>query len=119
MQSKLFTKQNKQVRMKSKIHFPWSAVLTLVALNTANAQNAGIQRGAQVIEQQATALQAYFTPVTTIIYVIAAIIGLIGGFRIYSKWQNGDQDTQKAAVGWMGAILFILAIAATLQAVFF
>lgn len=105
--------------MKRKVHCLWGAALTIAALTKSNAQNAGIQRGAQVIDQQATALQAYFQPVTTIIYVIAAIVGLVGGFRIYSKWQNGDQDTQKAAVGWMGAILFILAIAATLQAVFF
>jgi hypothetical protein len=105
--------------MKRKIHCLWGTALTIAAFTQSNAQNAGIQRGAQVIDQQATALQAYFTPVTTIIYVIAAIVGLVGGFRIYSKWQNGDQDTQKAAVGWMGAILFILAIAATLQAVFF
>ncbi|AXE21908.1 conjugal transfer protein (plasmid) [Runella rosea] len=78
-----------------------------------------MQSDAQVIDQQAAALQAYFTSVTTIIYVIAAIVGLVCGFRIYSKWQNGDQDTQKAALGWMSAILFILAIAASLQYVFF
>ena len=105
--------------MKMKSDFWRGAALAILALTASNAQNPGIQRGAQVIEQQATALQAYFQPVTTVIYVIAAIVGLIGGFRIYSKWQNGDQDTQKAAVGWMGAILFILAIAAILQAVFF
>jgi hypothetical protein len=105
--------------MKRKNCYLYTLLLSTVALKQVNAQNAGVQRGAQVIEQQAAALQAYFTPVTTIIYVIAAIVGLVGGFRIYSKWQNGDQDTQKAAVGWMGAILFILAIAATLQAVFF
>lgn len=105
--------------MKMKSDFWRGAALAILALAESNAQNPGIQRGAQVIEQQATALQAYFQPVTTVIYVIAAIVGLIGGFRIYSKWQNGDQDTQKAAVGWMGAILFILAIAAILQAVFF
>jgi hypothetical protein len=105
--------------MKRKIYYWWGIMLATVPLTQLNAQNPGIQRGAQVIDQQATALQAYFQPVTTIIYVIAAIVGLVGGFRIYSKWQNGDQDTQKAAVGWMGAILFILAIAAILQAVFF
>ncbi|TAE39255.1 MAG: DUF4134 domain-containing protein [Runella slithyformis] len=105
--------------MKKKIYYWGGVALAMLPFTHSNAQNPGIRRGAQVIEQQATALQAYFQPVTTIIYVIAAIVGLIGGFRIYSKWQNGDQDTQKAAVGWMGAILFILAIAATLQAVFF
>ncbi|GLU56502.1 hypothetical protein Dfri01_59630 [Dyadobacter frigoris] len=83
------------------------------------AQNAGIQAGAQAIAQATTDLQAYFEPVTTLIYVIAALVGLFGGFRIYSKWQNGDQDVQKHAIGWVGAVLFLLAIAAVLQAVFF
>ncbi|NBB21996.1 DUF4134 domain-containing protein [Runella sp. CRIBMP] len=61
-----------------------------MALNTAKAHNARIQQDAQIIEQKATALLAYFTPLTTIIFVIAAILGLMGGGKIYSKWQNGD-----------------------------
>ena len=77
--------------MRMKSDFWPGAALAILALTASNAQNPGIQRGAQVIEQQATALQAYFQPVTTVIYVIAAIVGLIGGFRIYSKWQNGDR----------------------------
>ncbi len=83
------------------------------------AQNPGIQAGAQAIQQASADLQAYFEPVTTLVYIIAALVGLFGGFRIYSKWQNGDQDVQKNAIGWVGAVLFLLAIAAVLQAVFF
>ena len=83
------------------------------------AQNPGIQAGAQAIQQASSDLQAYFEPVTTLIYIIAALVGLFGGFRIYSKWQNGDQDVQKSAIGWVGAVLFLLSIAAVLQAVFF
>jgi len=33
--------------------------------------------------------------------------------------QNGDQDVQKAAVGWAGSFLFLLSIAAVLKAAFF
>jgi hypothetical protein len=94
----------------SLIMVPWGSVL---------AQNPGIQAGAQAIQQASADLQAYFEPVTTLVYIIAALVGLFGGFRIYSKWQNGDQDVQKNAIGWVGAVLFLLAIAAVLQAVFF
>lgn len=93
-----------------------TAMLTVIP---SFAQNPGIQAGAQAIQQASADLQAYFEPVTTLIYIIAALVGLFGGFRIYSKWQNGDQDVQKNAIGWVGAVLFLLAIAAVLQAVFF
>ncbi|WP_439554731.1 DUF4134 family protein [Dyadobacter sp.] len=97
-----------------------ASAMVLVGMGSVLAQgNAGIQAGAAAIQQATTDLQAYFEPVTTLIYVIAALVGLFGGFRIYSKWQNGDQDVQKHAIGWVGAVLFILAIAAVLQAVFF
>lgn len=82
-------------------------------------QNRGIQAGAQALTQATNDVKGYFEPVTTLIYVVAAIVGLIGGFRVYNKWQNGDQEVQKHAVGWFGAVLFLLAIAAILQAVFF
>jgi predicted transporter len=91
----------------------------LFSLEAVFAQNPGIQAGAQAIQQASSDLQAYFEPVTTLIYIIAALVGLFGGFRIYSKWQNGDQDVQKSAIGWVGAVLFLLSIAAVLQAVFF
>lgn len=90
-----------------------------LSFGVAFAQNPGIQAGAQAIQQASADLQAYFEPVTTLIYIIAALVGLFGGFRIYSKWQNGDQDVQKSAIGWVGAVLFLLSIAAVLQAVFF
>ena len=97
-----------------------ASAMVLVGIGNVLAQgNAGIQAGAAAIQQATTDLQAYFEPVTTLIYVIAALVGLFGGFRIYSKWQNGDQDVQKHAIGWVGAVLFLLAIAAVLQAVFF
>ncbi|MPR37398.1 DUF4134 family protein [Salmonirosea aquatica] len=91
----------------------------LLSFGVVLAQNPGIQAGAQAIQQASADLQAYFEPVTTLIYIIAALVGLFGGFRIYSKWQNGDQDVQKSAIGWVGAVLFLLSIAAILQAVFF
>jgi ABC-type antimicrobial peptide transport system permease subunit len=94
--------------------------LTLSLCSTlAFSQNRGIQAGAQALTQATNDVKGYFEPVTTLIYVVAAIVGLVGGFRVYNKWQNGDQEVQKHAVGWFGAVLFLLAIAAILQAVFF
>lgn len=82
-------------------------------------QTKGIGAGVQVLTQTTRDLQDYFRPMTTVMYVIAAIVGIFGAFRIYSKMQAGDQDVQKSAVNWGGSVLFLLAFAAILQAVFF
>jgi hypothetical protein len=82
-------------------------------------QTRGIGAGVAALTETTRQLQDYFRPVTTVIYVIAAIVGVFGGFRIYSKMQSGDQDVQKSAVNWGGSVMFLLAVAAILQAVFF
>lgn len=94
-------------------------VLLAVTQTAVFAQNSGISKGSTAITSAAADLKGYFEPVTTLIYMIAAIVGLVGGFRIFAKWQNGDQDVQKSAMGWVGSILFLLAIAFLLQTVFF
>lgn len=54
----------------------------------------------------------------TLIKAIAAIVGLIGGIRIYNKWQNGDQDVNKEIMGWAGACIFLLLVPTFLDAIF-
>ena len=96
-------------------------LLTLLSASVSSVfgQNAGVARGAQALTAAANDLQQYFEPVTTVVYVIAGVVGLVGGYRVYSKMQNGDQDVQKAFVGWGGSFLFLLSIAAILKAAFF
>lgn len=106
----------KSIVRQSMLALFWLSVLTGQVMAHAPG---GIAKGATALSSAASDLKAYFNPVATIIYIIAAIVGLVGAFRIYSKWQNGDQDVQKAAVGWLGSILFLLAVAAILQAVFY
>ena len=38
---------------------------------------------------------SYFDPGTKLIYAIGAVVGLIGGIKVYSKWSSGDPDTSK------------------------
>ncbi len=106
------------------INTVWRGLLIL-ALTTGSAfaqtvdQTKGIGAGVKVLTETTKQLQDYFRPMTTVMYVIAAIVGIFGAFRIYSKMQAGDQDVQKSAVNWGGSVLFLLAFAAILEAVFF
>ena len=53
-----------------------------------------------------------------LIIAIGAVVGLIGGVRVYIKWQSGDQDTQKAIMGWFGACLFLILVGVVIKAFF-
>ena len=57
-------------------------------------------------------------PGTKLIYAIGAVVGLIGGVKVYSKFSSGDPDTSKTAASWFGACIFLI-VAATILRSFF
>ena len=61
---------------------------------------------------------SYFDPATKLIYAIGAVVGLIGGVKVYSKFSSGDPDTSKTAANWFGACIFLI-VAATILRSFF
>lgn len=63
-------------------------------------------------------LVSYFDPITTLIMAIGAIVGIVGGIRIYSKWNNGDQDINKELMGWGGSAVFLILAPLVLKGVF-
>lgn len=72
---------------------------------------AGIQEATQMIT-------SYFDPATKLIYAIGAVVGLIGGVKVYNKFSSGDPDTSKTAASWLGACIFLI-VAATILRSFF
>ena len=63
-------------------------------------------------------VKSYFEPAVRLIYAIGAVIGLIGGVRVYQKFSSGDPDTSKTAASWFGACIFLI-VAATILRSFF
>ena len=55
---------------------------------------------------------------TKLIYAIGAVVGLIGGVKVYGKFSAGDSDTSKTAASWFGACIFLI-VAATILRSFF
>ena len=47
-----------------------------------------------------------------------AVVGLIGGVKVYGKFSSGDPDTSKTAASWFGACIFLI-VAATILRSFF
>ena len=61
---------------------------------------------------------SYFDPATKLIYAIGAVVGLIGGVKVYSKFSSGDPDTSKTAASWFGACIFLIVSATILRSFF-
>lgn len=81
------------------------------------AQN-DIASGAAALDALTGDLEAYIDPVTTVVYIIAAILGIIAAIRVYSAMQAGKENVWASASLWIGACLFLL-VANTLLKAFF
>lgn len=89
----------------------------LVVLATATASLAQ-GNGAAGIQEATAQVTSYFDPATTLIYAIGAVVGLVGAVKVFSKWNSGDQDTQKTAMSWFGSCIFLVVVATVLRAFF-
>ena len=80
--------------MKKKIFL--SAAIVLAA-TSAFAQGNGVGG----ITEATNMVTSYFDPATKLVYAIGAVVGLIGGVKVYNKFSSGDPDTSKTAGSWL------------------
>lgn len=92
---------------------------TLASLLLLSAFGAFAQgNGTAGINEATQMVTSYFDPATQLIYAIGAVVGLIGGVKVYNKFSSGDPDTSKTAASWFGACIFLI-VAATILRSFF
>jgi hypothetical protein len=97
--------------MKKRLFF--TAVFLLNALGLFAQGN-----GVGGINEATGMVSSYFDPATKLIYALGAVVGLIGGVKVYGKFSSGDPDTSKTASSWFGACIFLI-VAATILRSFF
>ena len=94
-------------------------IMMLLFLLTATAIGAYAQgNGIAGINEATKMVTSYFDPGTKLIYAVGAVVGLIGGIKVYNKFSSGDPDTSKTAASWFGACTFLI-VAATILRSFF
>ena len=74
--------------------------------------------GSSAITQAVGTFKGYIDPVRNLLYVLAAIVSLVGAFNCYYKLQNGDQDVKKTIMMTIGGCAALLAMAAALPKFF-
>lgn len=98
-------------KQRKKLLLAGLAVLSGYAAFAQGNGSAGINEATQMVT-------SYFDPATQLIYAIGAVVGLIGGVKVYNKFSSGDPDTSKTAASWFGACIFLI-VAATILRSFF
>ena len=99
---------------KKRLVMMLAVVAAASAISTVMAQGngqAGITEATQLVS-------GYFDPGTKLVYAIGAVVGLVGGIKVYQKFSSGDPDTSKTASSWFGACIFLI-VAATILRSFF
>ena len=93
--------------------------ITMLLLIAATATGAYAQgNGMAGINEATKMVTSYFDPGTKLIYAVGAVVGLIGGIKVYNKFSSGAPDTSKTAASWFGACIFLI-VAATILRSFF
>lgn len=76
------------------------------------------QNGAAGLNTATTSLKTYIAPVTDISMAIGGIVGIVGGIRVYSKWNSGDGEINKELMGWGGSCVFLVVSSVIIKAFF-
>lgn len=96
---------------RKKVLLTFALILSAMGAFAQGNGSAGINEATQMVT-------SYFEPAVQLIYAIGAVVGLIGGVKVYSKFSSGDPDTSKTAASWFGACIFLIVSATILQAFF-
>lgn len=108
------TAQKKKRTIMNKKQILMAVAFVLAATTSVFAQGNGLAG----INEATSMVTSYFDPGTKLIYAIGAVVGLIGGVKVYGKFSSGDPDTSKTAASWFGACIFLI-VAATILRSFF
>ena len=90
------------------------SLIALVAALSASAQGNGMAG----INEATNMVTSYFDPITKLAYAVAAVLGLIGGIKVYSKFSSGDPYVSKTAAGCFFACIFLVVAATVLRSFF-
>ena len=98
-------------KQRKKVLLAALAMLSGIGASAQGDGTAGITEATQMVT-------SYFDPATQLIYAIGAVVGLIGGVKVYNKFSSGDPDTSKTAASWFGACIFLIVAATVLRSFF-
>ncbi len=74
--------------------------------------------GSSAITGAVGTFKGYLEPVRNLLYVIAAVVSIIGALHVFYKMNNGDQDVKKTIMMTIGGCAALVALAVALPKFF-
>lgn len=87
------------------------AVLVFVGVPAFADGSVDFSQSSGAISDVATGMQSYIEPVQNVCYIVAALMGIIGGLSCALAMSNHEQDVTKKAAFTVGGVIFMVAIA--------
>lgn len=103
------SKQNVNLTSYAKLFFVASLLLMVTPMFATG--------GGGALTDAANTIRGYLPGIKALMKGIAVVVAIVGGIRIFNKWQNGDQDVTKEIIGWVGALIFILLVPTFVEAI--
>ena len=92
--------------------------IVIISFSTALSNSLYAQNGNEGIDQATDMVKSYFASGANLMYAVGALLGLIGGVKVYQKWNHGDHDTGKVAAAWFGSCIFLVVVATVIKSFF-
>ena len=70
------------------------------------------------ISEATNMVTSYFDPLTKLIFAVAAVLGLVGGVRVYSKFNSGDPDASRSATARFLSCVCLVIVGTVLRSFF-
>lgn len=93
----------------------FSATTALLMAQSSSAKKGSISQGLTDATEE---VRSVFDSAVSLLYVVCALMAIIGAFHVYSKWTSGDPDVTKAAAGWIGGLIFVGVAITIIESVF-
>jgi hypothetical protein len=95
-----------------------TAILAVFNFGNAMAQRGMTPDLASGLEDATQSIVEIFDIVANLTLIISALVGLVGGIQVYSKFSSGDPDGGKRIGKWVGGAVFIGLVPTIIRALF-
>lgn len=82
------------------------------------AQSSAGNRINQGFDAATNTAKSWVGPLTNFLWALAALVGTAGLYKVYQKYQSGDQDAMKSVLVWGGGFIVIVIGNVFIKAVF-
>ena len=63
-------------------------------------------------------ISSFYPALANLSLAIGALVGTVGGLRIFILWQKGERDIEFEVMGWFGSCIFLILLGGITKAIF-